>query len=384
MHATPHLKIQPDESIRSYVLRALTIKSGDKSVASIRRYKNFVRFLKHELVEIAAHLGWYGCYGFNRLICLHTPFAANYVVKNSQDVSYSRRHYPFSIYTHLEKTVNYCPECAKEDYLSLGFSYWRRAYSVLGDETVCHKHNVLLITDCPFCDLSLSDRKHGLDVMWNGCNGRYLWEVTSVLNKNSASLRRAQFNHALCTSTLHISDAAALNAVRRKIKSSMPEGVTSWHDIYWLDKDLESIAGLIHAQSTSNDAAHLDHSLKLINEQIFSQYDDFDEFSRDLGENGFLRSVEEGWGIYLAMGNESVWYVSEDYRKGIAEFYSPYHCEKSLRIYSHFGFRKVDAKFDGECCIQKKNKTKLVGKRCDTPLPAVPRLSPAKIQRMYE
>ncbi|MFG0540849.1 TniQ family protein [Pseudomonas sp. YQ_5] len=105
---------------------------------------------------------------FDRLISLHTSLAVNYVVKHSQDISYSRKLYPFKGEPYTEKNVSYCPECAKEDLVRLGFSYWRRAYSRFENDTVCHKHNTLLLTHCPYCKTSLGDPKHRLDVMWRG------------------------------------------------------------------------------------------------------------------------------------------------------------------------------------------------------------------------
>ncbi|MNJ77613.1 hypothetical protein D3C77_751520 [compost metagenome] len=65
-------------------------------------------------------------------------------------------------------------------------------------------------------------------------------------------------------------------------------------------------------QAVDNDAALLDSSLELIIKAIFSHYGDIDEFMRDIGEHGVSRLVQNGWGTYLAMGDESAWYVTED------------------------------------------------------------------------
>lgn len=382
MHAIPRLQIQPEESIRSYVERALFLSSDSHSVDDIRKFRSKVRFFKSDLKEISAYLGWNGSYGFDRLICLHTPLAMNYVVKNSQDVSYSRKHYPFIGEPYSEKTVSYCPQCAKEDLVNLGFSYWRRAYSLPINEAVCHKHNTLLLTHCPFCKVSLSDPKHCLDALWRGCDGRYLWEVEPLMNSDDVEFQRARFNHAFCTSIHHISAEAALGAVRRKVRSAMPEVVTPWHDIYWLEKDLEVAADRMRDQAVDNDAAHVESSLALITKTIFLHYENIDEFTRDIGVHGFSRLIHKGWGTYLAMGNESAWYVTEDYRTGIAVFSCPYPCDKSMRLYSQSGFRDVDELYHYNCCTQNDAPSRRLIKRSHLVLPPVPKLDAKVIQNM--
>jgi hypothetical protein len=384
MHAIPHLQIQPEESIRSYVERALFLSSDSHTVDEIRKFKSKIRFYKSDLIEISAYLGWNGSYGFDRLICLHTPLAVNYVVKNSQDVSYSRKFYPFIGEPYSEKSVSYCPQCAKEDFESLGFSYWRRRYSLPVNESVCHKHNALLLTHCPYCEVSLSDPRHGLDAMWRGCDGQYLWEVRPSVNSDDVEFQRARFNHAFCTSKHHISAEAALEALSRKVRSAMSEGVTPWHDIYWLEKDLEVASDRMRDQAVNNDAAHVESSLELIIKTIFLYYENIDEFTRDLGEHGFSRSIHKGWGTYLAMGDESAWYVTEDYRTGIAVFSCPYPCDKSMRLYSQTGFRNINTLYHYSCCMQSDVPPRRLIKRSHLVLPPVPKLDAKVIQKMEQ
>lgn len=50
-------------------------------------------FSRAEVKKLASAIGWQGCYGFNRLIHYHTDVAKLFVIKNSQDVSYSGKHY---------------------------------------------------------------------------------------------------------------------------------------------------------------------------------------------------------------------------------------------------------------------------------------------------
>ncbi|GEM_PF-6519174 len=64
----------------------------------------------------------------------------------------------------------------------------------------------------------------------------------------------------------------------------MPEGVTTWNDIYWLEKDLEFAAIRMRDQAVDNDAAHMENSLEIITKAILSHYDDIDDLTLDLGE----------------------------------------------------------------------------------------------------
>ncbi|WP_349987265.1 MULTISPECIES: TniQ family protein [Pseudomonas] len=382
MLSIPRLQIQPEESIRSYLERSLFLCWDSHAVDDIRKFQNKVRFFKSDLKEISVFLGWDGSYGFDRLISLHTSLAVNYVVKHSQDISYSRKLYPFKGEPYAEKNVSYCPECAKEDLARLGFSYWRRAYSLFENDTVCHKHNTLLLTRCPYCETSLGDPKHRLDVMWRGCDGHYLWEVEPSINSDGAEFQRARFNHSFCTSARHISAEAAVSAVWRKVKATMPEGVTTWHDIYWLEKDLELAAIRMQDQAVDNDAAHVESSLELIMKAIFSHYGDIDEFTRDIGEHGVSRLVQTGWGTYLAMGDESAWYVTEDYTMGLAVLSCPYPCGKSMRLSSQSAFRDLDSLYHYSCCMQNDSPSRRLIKRSHLVLPPVPRLDIKTRQNM--
>lgn len=103
MLSIPRLQIQPEESIRSFLERTLFLCWDSLAVDEIRKFQNKVRFFKSDLKEISVFLGWGGSYGFDRLISLHTSLAVNYVVKHSQDISYSRKLYPFKGEPYAEK-----------------------------------------------------------------------------------------------------------------------------------------------------------------------------------------------------------------------------------------------------------------------------------------
>lgn len=83
-------------------------------------------FSRTEVKKLASAIGWQGCYGFNRLIHHHTDVAELFVIKNSQDVSYSGKHYATEEVRYSDWDASYCPDCVKEDLESFGFSYWKR------------------------------------------------------------------------------------------------------------------------------------------------------------------------------------------------------------------------------------------------------------------
>ncbi|MFK8331232.1 TniQ family protein [Pseudomonas sp. BJa5] len=214
------LKIQPDESLTSYVRRNLFLSWYAPGVAVFKELAKRPAFWKAEVQAIASAFGWPGCYGFNRLIHQHTMLAAIYVIKNAQDFSYSENQYASEDFRLCNWDASYCPDCVREDLESLGFSYWRRFCSP--HVKVCHKHNTVLLDHCPFCGKSFSRYGHTLDVMWRKCEGRHLGDASSIPNDDPAALRRAIVFHGICSSPHHISDVGALRVLRDKAASLIP------------------------------------------------------------------------------------------------------------------------------------------------------------------
>lgn len=101
-----------------------------------------------DLRKITAHMGWPGCYGFNRLLHRHTRYPTRAVFKNGQELSYSHSEYLGGVggYGTDWSGATYCPQCVKEDLQKLGFSYWHR--KMCYDLEVCATHNMLLIDTC--------------------------------------------------------------------------------------------------------------------------------------------------------------------------------------------------------------------------------------------
>ncbi|MBM5458527.1 hypothetical protein H8F21_13240 [Pseudomonas sp. P66] len=380
MPANLPLRIQPEESIRSYIARSLFLSVEDSSVDKILAFRNHVRFITLDLKQIADYLGWPGCYGLDRLICLHTPMAVKYLIKNSQDISYSRGLYAYGSISHFERHISYCPECTKKDVVNFGFSYWRRSSSPITESTVCPRHNILMLTHCPFCNESFSDREHGIGVMWGGCNGRYLWEVDSTPNYDRSALLQSQFNFKLCSSKYHISDEAVLSAVLRKKGAFTNLAPSCDVEFYMFENELELTAERIAEQKRNNDATLVEENLCVVNKYIFDYYDDFEDLARDIGDQGFTRPVQEGWGTYLAMGGESEWFVTEDYASGVGVFSCPYPYDTTLRKTGEVPMHEVGELYC-PCCWFVELTSETIVRHPPRVLPSIPILDASRIKK---
>ncbi|MHC6228161.1 TniQ family protein [Pseudomonas sp. X10] len=211
------LRIQPDESHRSFVERNLFIQRHTRSTEIFgapefrsRRWRN------RQVISIANFLGWDGCYGFNKLLHFHTDYSVHGVLRNKDSASYSANEFEFGSYSFddFSRTRLYCPTCVKEDQFKRGFSYWRR-YHPLVD--VCAKHNVKLLSNCQICEKSFSACGHSLDVIWGRCAGRSLGDAEPTANHHPEALHFAQFFESLNALPHHLSAETAFHALKDKL-----------------------------------------------------------------------------------------------------------------------------------------------------------------------
>ena len=153
------LRIQEDETLRSYIERSIYLGFREKHVDLFKRFSEY-SIGSGNIRAIASELGWKGCYGFNRLIHLHTQNYLRVVFCDFKDYSYSGRSYisKGDKYSSNSDIIGFCPKCAKEDLSRLGFSYWRRVHC--DGAKVCAKHNVILLKACPFCGECFSKVGH--------------------------------------------------------------------------------------------------------------------------------------------------------------------------------------------------------------------------------
>lgn len=318
------LRIQREESLRSYVERNIFL---NWKVSSVRQFERLSKF-RLETVgvrKIASAMGWSGCFGFNRLLHHHTQYPRYSIFKNDQDIAYSQHEYLYSQYCFgsERELASFCPDCVRSDLINLGFSYWRRSHE--HDLKVCAKHNVMLVKSCPFCDKPFSYQGHGLDVMWKSCGGRHLSECVSTQNKDLVELRRSQIYENVVFSKFHISEEISLKILCERVSSMKSLGDFSLDKVSMLSDRLEkALARTVRNRQDNNGHFFLNNS-DLIFESLLVAYSNFDSFLNDISSHVHeFRTVETLWSTYRAGGFETAQYVNEDYVHGVGHWLCPF------------------------------------------------------------
>jgi len=323
------LRIQPEESLRSYVERNLYLGSNQPQLAVLNQMSKCYVGIS-EAKAIATVMNWHGCSGFNRLIHNHTDYFIFTVFKDVQDISYSHKDYIsgnklFGSHNNPDK---FCPACVKADVENYGFSYWRRGHS--GDLTVCAEHNVRLLDHCPFCGLPFSRYGHGLDVMWKTCHGQHLADTVPTLNTIGEELRRSRFFFDTSKFGYHISMDAALSAIRSKVGGMLQreDGFNKVNlDLY---RELTRKFHITVAQRTSNDGHFLMYSSEVYGVAQLA-YETFSSFLKDLpSDESTLRPIDSLWDTYRSGGYESANYIQENYKYGAGIWMVPFPHETNF------------------------------------------------------
>lgn len=314
------LRIQRDESLRSFIARNLFLNWSSPEARALDRRSKFV-IRSDEVREIAVAMGWPGCFGFNRLLHKHTHYPRYSIFKIKRDFSYSHAEYiNGSNYFESDRiSATFCPECVREDLAILGFSYWRRVPR--SDVKVCAKHNVHLVDKCPFCSKPFSYKGHDLDVMWRGCSGRHLAESPSVVNEDCFELKKAKFfRDAFCFDFV-ISTEAALLAVSERLRLFSAEGTHEAGELEGLicrvNRELEA-ATKFNADNCFRGGDECDE----VWESMLLLYDEFEQFLTDvkLFEDE-PRLASSLWSTYRAGRNPTAQYVEEDYAYGVGHWF---------------------------------------------------------------
>lgn len=304
------LRIQPDESLRSYIERNLYLNWRNPNAKVFGSFSRF-SLRSADLRKIAAQIGWPGCNGFNRLLHLHTHYPTIAAFKNSQDLSYSDSEYVDGggCYGTDWSEATYCPECVKEDLQRLGFSYWRR--HLRHELEVCATHNVVLVDACPNCRQPFSSEGHNLDVMWGMCEGVHLSECSSQKNDDPRKLKKARFYADLARLDLTIPVDAALDVLKSKIVLVQRAGALSNEALGWVENDVNRAwERLVFDQSNG---AFLFHVMEMLIEALLELYDSFGQFVDEVVAQGYgLRRVETLWSTYSAGGSNPTQYVKEE------------------------------------------------------------------------
>lgn len=360
------LRIQPDESLRSYVERNLYLDLKNPEL-DILKGLYCVHWDGWVVNSIADLLGWRGCYGYNKLLHLHTSFPFSSVLKTKRNLSYSGTSFIYYQYIDsLTNTRSYCPLCVQEDIQRIGYSYWRRLHPLI---TVCAKHDVKLLTWCQFCDKPFSRDGHHGRVMWEGCAGRSLGDAEPMVNEDPRALRLAQFFEKICSIEHHLPAETALLLFTEKLKSI---------DCSVLDKklrqDLNSIALEIESSGhkSSEYTVPSGRTYALL-ELVSIVYGSFAQFLNDLlGLEPTRLPIDSCWSTYIVRSGGFNHFVEEDYRLGS----SSWMCSDIVG-YLGYPYRDYTRPRIYPCCnlpYPRRKGHQLKPERVEAALPAVPRL----------
>lgn len=360
------LRIQPDESLRSYVERNiyLGLKSHELDILKGLYCVHWSGWVVKAIAEL---LGWHGCYGYNKLLHLHTSIPFSRVLKTERDLSYSGSSFIYFDYIDsLTNKRSYCPLCVKEDIQRIGYSYWRRLHPFI---KVCAKHDVKLLTCCQFCDKPFSRDGHLGRVMWEGCAGRSLGEAKPTVNEDPRALRLAQFFEKICSIEHHLPVETASLLFTEKLKTI---------DFSVLDQklrqDIESVAlEIVSAGRKCSEYVVDDGQTYALLELLSIVYESFAQFLNDLFNLEPIRlPIDSSWSTYTVRSGGYVHFVEEDYRLGL----STWVCSDIVG-YLEYPYRDYYRPQIYPCCnlpYPRRKGHQLKPERVEAALPAVPRL----------
>lgn len=310
--------------MRSFVERTLFIK-GEHSSPEV-----FLKFPKNpsriDLSKIAEALGWFGCYGVNKMLHRHTNYPMTAIFKNIQDISYSENEYlSYSNFYDLKSTPSgFCPVCVAEDIECSGFSFWRRAHCL--KIKVCAKHNVELVKRCPACDKQFSHGGHELGVMWTTCSGLHLKDSPVKLNTDLFELKKARIFTDILSFNHHLSEEAVLAVLCTKfykdavIEEKDRSVVSDIHLKDRIERRLEIVK-----KSRSINRLPPNQSTDFLVLAIVKAYENFADFVCDVKAYGDeVRPTESLWSTYIAGHQESTHFVEENYELGVGSWSCPF------------------------------------------------------------
>lgn len=372
------LRIQKDESLRSYVERNLFVPN---TVFDNEAAESFSRcnWNSTQLKLIAELLGWHGCYGFNKLLHHHTDYPWEVVLKSRFNYSYSDDAYLSKQrnFDSLSTVRAYCPVCAKEDKQSLGYSYWRRIHP---DVQVCAKHNVVLLKTCQFCHRPFARGGHAVSVMWGGCAGRHLGEAQPVVNVDLGALRLAQFFDKVCRAGDHIYIDTAAAVIEERLVDHVadPAALGELEDVSGFRRYIER--SRINDPSVSWRYYAL---AKKIIELALSLYESFDDFLHDCHQlEPNAPGISSFWDTYCYFGSNTQIFSREIYELGVAEWSWPAFEYLSLDPTYRNSFPMVWSPESNLCCIP--SDMPPIRNPYDAPCPGVRRLTRDEFVAMTE
>ncbi|WP_135187494.1 hypothetical protein [Pseudomonas amygdali] len=314
------LRIQKDESLRSYVERNRFVPGTNLEINTSKTLSH-CHMDSSAVRKIADILGWQGCYGFNKLLHEHTKSPSRYVFKSKFDYSYSGFDYLNGhCFDSLTRNRPYCPVCAKEDKIKLGYSYWRRIHH---DVSVCPKHNVTLLTICQFCNKPFARGGHAVNVMWSGCGGRDLADAQPVPNTDAMALRHAKFFDEVCALEHHIYVETATVVLEARIKILAADGKLE----LLTNRPFESFRRYVDLREEKGDyevRGFYDRGDGLL-ALVATVYETFGEFLVDcLTLEPDSPNIDSFWNTYSWPASYTEHFVQEDYSQGVAIWFWPH------------------------------------------------------------
>lgn len=305
-----HFRIQSDESLHSYIDRNIVMNWKEPSAEFFKALsKSVLRF--SEIKKIALAMGWLGCRGFNRLLHFNTDYYQCSVFKNSQNFSYSQDAYiSQKVWKGTKRGVfQYCPDCVREDISLIGFSFWHRSHHA--KTSVCAKHNVILEKYCPFCRKPFTVNGHGLEIMWNGCEGRSLAESLAVSNHDPIEFKWAKLLSDVYSFGYHVSEETTLKILYEKLSSVDPQ---CFPPSLNADITINMVKSTFSLMNKQNYKTHSEVSMAgLCLHGIMLSYGSFDDFINEIKLIGqVLRPVDSLLATYKTGGWDCFEYVTDD------------------------------------------------------------------------
>ena len=306
------LRIQRDESLHSYIERNIVLNWMDPVGEFFKAFSKS-SFYYFELKTIASAMGWPGCRGLNRLLHFHTDYAKYSVFKDDRNLSYSQDAYISKSWKRVANkfATRFCPDCVREDIRTIGFSFWHRSQDQSVD--VCAKHNVILESNCPFCNSGFDSREHGLEIMWNGCGGHSLAECESVTNHDPIKYKESKLLSDIYSCTFHISTRASFEVFYNRLSSIDHSHLlkNQYYDNYRSFLKLATSSKHTKYINTEEQFMHNRSCFDL----IMSIYDNFDGFLNEVKCHvNALRPIDSLWGTYKTRDKPIFNYVIDEFR----------------------------------------------------------------------
>lgn len=218
------LTIQHDEALDSFVSRNRHVFQKEflrNNPFKLKLQSNSNGWATSGIKAVASAMGWEGCYGFNKLLHLHTCFFQEVFIMGDSHQAYSAHHYDcrdnyeLNYYVQREE-ISLCLECIKDDLDRIGFCYWRRSHQ--SQSNVCAVHNVILSRKCQFCAAPFNLKNRHFDLLWDRCKcGRSFLEGNIIYNEDEFELKMARLQLDIFSYGFHINSSAAYEAILARL-----------------------------------------------------------------------------------------------------------------------------------------------------------------------